>query len=408
MTRKPKKTKRLTKVVIDALHCPPGRPSLRLFDSDQHGFGVQVFPSGAKTFIFYYGPPNRRRQLTIGRYGPLTLAQAREVARVAAGKVAMGVDPQDQKVEGRKATAQTFKLWVAEYLALIREKKAHVRSDEHFLAFAVKRMGTLPLTKITTEDIERLVELVKVEGLGPSARWKGRNPSRTTTANRFLASIRACLAHAWRRGLIPTNPALRIRPFPENPPRQRVLNDDELGRALIAVSRLDDPFERAAFTLLIETGARTSEVLRATWADFDLDGKLWRIPRPKSGRTGEQIPLADSTVEMLRALPRVEGSPFIVPGLKPEKPRADLKRPWQAVRVAAKVPDVNLHDLRRTYGLAIARTAGVHVASRLLRHSNVAITARVYSPLGIDELSKATNAASEQRSKLYLVKEAKR
>ncbi len=403
MVRNPKHTKRLTKLVIEAFTCPPGRTMARLFDSELTGFGVMATPRGVKSFFYIYGPAARRRQLTIGRFGPLTVTQAREMARVAAGRVAMGLDPQDEKIGARKAQAQTFKAWVAEYLALIEKRKAHVRSDKHFLSWAAHRIGTLPLVAVTTTDVERLVGLVKAEGLGPTARWKGKSPSRTTTANRFLASIRACLAHAWRRGLIPENPALRIRPFPENPPRQRVLSDEELSRVLSAVSELG-LYEKAALTIIIETGCRTSEALRARWEDIDLDGKLWRIPRPKSGRRGEVIPLPDSTVEMLRTLPRMEDCPFIIPGLKPGHPRASLKRAWQAVRNAAGVPDVTLHDLRRTYGLAIARTAGIHVASRLLRHSNVAITSRVYAPLGVDELSKATNEAAEKRNKLRLVK----
>lgn len=97
-----------------------------------------------------------------------------------------------------------------------------------------------------------------------------------------------------------------------------------MGRVLEAISTVPDPHLRAAFTLLIETGARGSEVLRARWVDMDLDGRLWRLPRPKSGKP-QVVPLADSTVAMLRNLVRV--GPWVVPGLKPTKPRSDLKNP---------------------------------------------------------------------------------
>ena len=407
--RKPKRTKRLTKLVIDALVCPKGNPMVKLFDSELTGFGIMATPAGTKTFFYFYGPSQRRRYLTIGRYGPLTVTQARELAKVAAGKVAQGHDPQDEKVGTRKEQRQTFRAWVTDYLVIIESKKVTWKTDSRFLKWAVKRIGSLPLTQVTTEEVERLTQLVRAEGLGTSPRWKGKPTSRNTTSNRFLASIRACLGHAWRRGLIPSNPALRIRPFPENPPRQRVLSNGELVKVLNAVAEVTDPWAKAAFTLLLETGARTSEVLRARWADLDLEGKLWRIPRPKSGRTGEQIPLADSTVAMLRRLPRQEGSPFVVPGAKAETHRTDLTRPWQAIQKAAGVQDVHIHDVRRTFGLAIARSAGIHVASKVLRHSSVAITAAIYAPLGIEELSKAVNKASRERGKLLrFAKEAEK
>jgi integrase len=56
------------------------------------------------------------------------------------------------------------------------------------------------------------------------------------------------------------------------------------------------------------------------------------------------------------------------------------------------LPDIHIHDLRRTFGLHVARRAGIYVASRLLRHSSVDITARHYAPLGLDDLRKALEA----------------
>jgi integrase len=41
--------------------------------------------------------------------------------------------------------------------------------------------------------------------------------------------------------------------------------------------------------------------------------------------------------------------PYVVAGDDPEKPRADLKRPWDAVARRAGLSGVRLHDLRHTY-----------------------------------------------------------
>jgi integrase len=55
--------------------------------------------------------------------------------------------------------------------------------------------------------------------------------------------------------------------------------------------------------------------------------------------------------------------------------------------------DVTIHDIRRTYGLHVARTAGLHIASKLLRHGDVRITEKVYAPLGLGDLADAVKKA---------------
>jgi len=182
-----------------------------------------------------------------------------------------------------------------------------------------------------------------------------------------------------------------IAPYEANPPRDRVLTDEEMARLLEAINRERDPFIRAAFRLLIETGARTSEVLRAKWADIDLDNARWRIPSTKAGRR-QVVPLARQTVGMLRRLPHT--GEWVIPGRSADKPRFDLKRPWDHLKAAAKLPhDIHIHDIRRTFGLKVAKDAGLWVASKLLRHADVRVTEQVYAPLGVDDLRDALERA---------------
>ena len=93
---------------------------------------------------------------------------------------------------------------------------------------------------------------------------------------------------------------------------------------------------------------------------------------------------------MLLRLKRV--GPFIVLGRNAEKPRADLKKVWSRLCERAKLEDVHVHDVRRTFGLAVAKAAGLHIASKLLRHADVRVTERVYAPLGIEDLRAAVEA----------------
>lgn len=399
----------ITKRLVDATKpAPSGR--VKVYDETLAGFGFIVQPTGKKSFFIEYGPSTKRQRMTLGAYGPLTAEAARELARVKLGEVAKGADPLAEKAARR--AMPTFGGWCDEYLDGVRRRKKQPREDERFLAprdepkkhgrkraegepkhaaaVIAARLRPRPLDKITRRDIESAMA-----ELAAFVAEKQGSPGHTS-ANRWLAAVRACFAAAVRAGLISTNPALGIGQYREAPPRARVLSDDEMGAVIEHVARLD-PFERLAFVMLMDTGARKSEVLRARWEDFDLDGASWRIPAPKTGRP-QMIPLADDVVTFLRGTERV--GPWLVPGRDPAKHRADLRGPWDLIREAAGISDVRIHDLRRTFGLRVARTSGMHFASKLLRHSNMGVTERVYAPFGFEETRAAAEAMLRERGKV--------
>jgi len=365
---------KLTKRLIDSLAAPVGKDRVRVTDSDLTGFGVMVHASGRKSFFVRYGPRGRRRNVTLGEYGPLTPDAARGMALELLGKVAGGGDPLAER-EAHNAMP-TFSEWRDTYMVEVERRKKHPRNDRHYLSMAAERWGNRRLDSLTVADVRKVFETVSARG-------------QRINANRWLASVRACLQAAWREDLLPANPALKVRPNRENPPRDRVLSDEEFRGLLAAIATLKDIHIRAAFTILIETGARLSEVLHAQWSDMDLDTGVWRIPSTKAGRP-QVVPLAPSTVAVLAGLKR--DGPFVVAGRYHDRPRSDLKRPWAKLQTAAGIEDVHIHDLRRTFGLHIARRAGILVASRLLRHSDIRVTERHYAPLGLDDLRKALDA----------------
>jgi integrase len=337
------------------------------------------------------------RTYTIGRYGELDVQKAREKAEAKLGEVRDGRDPVEERKAARKVS--TFTEWRDLYVADVKLRKRGWKEDVRHLAKAVTAFGHKPLNKITPDDIEKVFRTIAAAG-------------HKTDANRFRASVSACLQAAWRLGMVPANVALRTRSLPEPPARSRILSEAEFAAVQGAVAALEDVHARAALVLLLATGARRSEVLHAKWSDVDLDQGLWRTPRAKSGRS-EMIPLAAPVVAMLRELPR-EGA-LVIPscGDDPSKPRYDLKRPWQDVCVAAELaevtgegsarkvrPLIRLHDLRRSVGAAVARRYGLHVASKLLRHSDIRVTERHYAPLGIEVIRDAAEGQSEKLARV--------
>lgn len=400
--------KKLTKRLIDAIE--PGEAGGTWHgDSELPGLYLRSYPTGAKVFIVRFLAGRQRRYVVVGRYGPLTVDMARKRAKEILGTVALGGNPAEEKERARKMP--TFGEWVDTYLSRVRLENKDPRSYEKFLgARSPKgkdlraRWGNRLLDSITPEDVsafrdnlrkvsrkrkERRADATGDADAKPKeAAPKGPPP---TTANRWMGAVRACFSAAVRAGHVRSNPAKGHTPLREAPPRARVLTTDEMERFLRALENEEDPHVKAAFRLLVETGARLTEVLRARWEDLDLESALWRIPSPKSGYP-QTVPLGARTVAMLERLPKV--GPYVTAGRDPKRPRADLKKPWERLRTTAVLGDVRIHDIRRSFGLEVAKAAGLHVASKLLRHSSIKVTEAAYAPLGIDDL----RAAVEKRA----------
>ncbi|MFC1482286.1 tyrosine-type recombinase/integrase [Myxococcota bacterium] len=376
MPKRPKLTKRR----IDALTTSkPGGE--RTYCGALGGFGIHVLPSGRKSFFLEYTAPGskRRRRMKLGTFGDLTLQEARDERRRVLGMVREGVDPlEDRK---REAEAGTFAIWADKYLELgqaanrwaprtLVEVRRHLRR-------ACEAFGDRSLTDLDAPTIER---------------WRDRlhEEHGLTEANKSLSSVKACLTEAWKRGLIDASPAGKVGRIAGQQPRTRTLTDSEMKALLAALDAHHDPSFRVAMLWLVLTGARRSEVLRARWGDLRLDPPdraEWTIPKAKNKRPSVRPLPAELAVE-LKGLTR---DSVLVIGRWTDH---QFDAAWAKLRMAAGLPqDVHLHDLRRTAGLWIARTAGLQAAQRLLGHADISTTARVYSPLTVDDLRGAQDQA---------------
>jgi hypothetical protein len=89
-------------------HTPPNKGQAFLWDGEIRGFGVRVVLSSLKTFVVQYrNVEGRTRRMTIGRYGLMTVEQARDQAKVKLGAVAGGADPAAAKASASDAITVT-------------------------------------------------------------------------------------------------------------------------------------------------------------------------------------------------------------------------------------------------------------------------------------------------------------
>jgi len=96
----PMPREKLTKRVVDGLKPPePSKVGVKVretlaWDRELRGFGVQVMPSGLKSFVIQYrNAEGRTRRTVLGRYGLMTVEEARKIAHEKLVAVSKGIDP---------------------------------------------------------------------------------------------------------------------------------------------------------------------------------------------------------------------------------------------------------------------------------------------------------------------------
>ncbi len=404
-------TAKLTKRVID-LTQPTDRTQF-IWDAELRGFGVRTEPTGTKSFIVRYRPKGTgrsgtKRFWTIGRYGALTVDQARTRAKAVLGAVAAGEDP--AAPGGPKDTPLTFAEAVDLFLAehVTAKRKATTQRDYRWTlhSSALSKLRKQAVVSITRADIARLhVEMRET-------------PSQ---ANRIIAVISSLYSFLEKRGLVPDgmNPTRKTEKYRENR-RERFLSSEELERLGAAIFegettglpwRLDPEKPQskhlvrqenqrtilsrdvaAAFRLLILTGARLREILHLRWENVDLERGLLLLPDSKTGR--KTIVLNKPTMGVLQSHDRQ--GPYVICGNDPNRPRADLKRPWELLCSRAGLVGVRIHDLRHTFAsVGAGSSLGLPIVGKLLGHNQPQTTAR-YAHLDADPLRRASNIIGEQ------------
>ncbi|WP_298812418.1 site-specific integrase [uncultured Sphingomonas sp.] len=374
---------KLDAVTVQQLRCPDGKSKVVYRDEAVTGFMVEVHQSGAKTYALKYRDPNgAQRQYKIGGVADLSFAEAKREAIRVRSRVVVGKNPaEERKVE---RTVPTLTQLSERYLEHARSYKRSADIDERYL-----RLHLLP--KFGKRRINQLEQAEIVEWLGA----KVREGYAQATVNRWqvILSHMMRMAKVWGVAGSEVNPLEGVKQRDPNNKVERFLTAEETRRLRKAVEDSPNPMLAPIVALLLMTGCRKRELLDAKWEELQLDRGMWRIPTSKTGKP-RHVPLIDDAVAVLRALPRVEGCPYVVPNPKTGQPFHSIYNSWNSARIAAGLPDVRIHDLRHSMASHAASSGqSLYVIGQILGHAQPKTTMR-YAHLTNEALHKAANAAS--------------
>ena len=208
-----------------------------------------------------------------------------------------------------------------------------------------------------------------------------------TFGNREIRNIRAIEVERWLDRL--TN---KLAPSSCN----RVLAVFKTIEAvrLMTILEQSERQEAQALRLLLLTGARKSEILKARWENVHLDLHMISVPISKSGKT-RYIFLSDAARDILAGLKSRGKSPWLFPGRSSRKPISDIFAYWKEVRDELNLADVRIHDLRHTFASFLVNAGHtLYEAQKMLGHADPRTTMR-YAHLGQDALVTAAETVSK-------------
>ena len=258
---------------------------------------LAVAPGGSKSWIQRITVNGRRRDIGLGGFPVVSLAEARELAFENRRLAGTGGDPLARKREARRRTAMpTFRKAAEMTHASLRPRwrsdKVAVNWMQQLERHAFRCLGDIPVDRIGREDV--LAVLTPI--------WTAKPETARRVRRHIKATLKWCQAHGWVQvnvagevidGALPRMPGVKAH--------LRALPYRELAAALHTVQASRASLSaKLALRFVIFTAARSGEVRGATWAEIDFEDRVWRVPgdRMKAG-TEHRVPLSGAALDVL-------------------------------------------------------------------------------------------------------------
>ena len=331
-----------------------------------NGFGVDVLPSGTKSFFLHYRRDGRPFWHTLGKWagspkgGQLSVAAAIRVGRERAEELAKpSADPRPPRTrrqqDGNSDGVETVAQIVDRYLDRVRKDRKDFRTlrqvESTLTRFVKPILGKLPAHQLRRRNIVDMLDRVADDA---TPLMSDQTLHHFQTCWRWACKRDDTLPSPFIAGMRRTNPADHIR--------TRILSDAELA-AIWSATTDGSPFSRYVRFLLL-TGARRSEAM-LPWAELNTKG-VWTLPaRRNKVKFDLERPLSKLALSQL-VMNGGTHAFFFTNGAITRQHRRLLKK--------SATDGWRLHDLRRTSRTFLSRAnVPAEVAERALGHKRPTI-----------------------------------
>jgi integrase len=337
---------------------------------DGGGLYLRVSPTKSKSWVFRFQLDGRRRDMGLGPYPDISLAEARGRAAEHRRQRHDGIDPLDVRAAQRQAQrvavakGRTFRECAVEF---IEKNRAGWRNAKHrqqwqntLATYVYPTFGELPVAAIDTGLVVQVLDPI----------WTDKPETASRVRGRIEAVLDSATVRGFRQG---PNPAqwkgnlahiLPARAKVRAVEHHAALTFNKLPEFLYKLRQRPGMAARA-LELAILTAARTGEVLGAQWGEIDLDESVWTVPakRMKCGRE-HRVPLPEAALAVIAnvrplALMKdgaLDQSAPIFPGLRRALPMSNMVLLMLLRRM--KRDDLTAHGFRSSFSdWAAERTA---------------------------------------------------
>jgi integrase len=332
------------------------------FDEGMPGFGYRLrLGSGGKvmrSWIVQYRLAGATRRILLGSAEVVGAEAARVAAKKLLAKVALGEDPQAERIDRRGKDKLSLRSVVDEYLAA-KERDVRPRTFRELKRYLTgsffKPLHAVPVDTVTRRDVAaRLVAITREHG--------------SIVAARARAAWSAFFVWTMQMGMVENNPILGTIQPKDGKPRERVLSDNELASIWRACK--DNDYGRIV-RLLILLGARRQEIGGLRWSELGLGNGRWVLQgqRSKNGRAHE-LPLMPMALDIIKDIPRLVSRDQLF-GARSNDGFTGWDDQKEALDERSGVIGWTLHDIRRSVATKLA-DIGVqpHIIEQILNHQS--------------------------------------
>lgn len=387
LTERQSRKFRFTQKLVEALPPNPQDSKSReqeYSDIQVIGLRVLVSKNGRKFFHLRYTLNHRKRVIVLGEFPAVSVADARERGNEFKNMISKGLDPMSER--NKQSDAVTFAEFAEkEYIPYAKENKKSWKDDVGKIeGDMLAAFGKLPLSAITTRDVQRYQTKIKVR-------------TSSSTANRHYSLLTRMFSLAIQWQFVEKNPCKAVNKLKEAGGKERYLSNDELKRLLAALDRAEQSPSTYAIRFLLFTGMRMSEALQLLWCDVDLGAGSVFLADTKSGKSRTLI-LNDLAKNILETMKGLQRNKFVFFGLGPKGHLTSPRRAFEVAKQESGIINFRVHDLRHTFA-SICINDGNNIESirKLLGHSSSQMTQR-YAHLGDRELKAATDSVANHIS----------